>query len=333
MTTRLNKFLPVVFGALATTALGGCYYGDVNSSSYASSGICADRYYDYDPYAYDDGYGYGCYDSTDYSGGFVQIGFGGGWYDSYYYPGYGLWMFDSYRNRYPLRGRYLNYWGGRRAWWKHHRGHRGDWRRDGNWRDRDRDGRHDGRPGGWTGRRDGDRDRDRDGRRGSRPGSGAGRDSGTAPPAARPPHRDADRYRDRQPHMRPGRDQLIVPPAARPSRPDRNLDTATPRQWRPGRDRPATEGSAPFTRARPDGVGRPGRPERARPAPPAGASGSERPAFRAPRAAPAPAARPAPAPRPEPVMRSAPRPAMQTGQVPRAPRTMQENRGSHRSEQ
>ena len=24
-----------------------------------------------------------------------------------------MWMFDNYRNRYPLRGQYLNYWGGR----------------------------------------------------------------------------------------------------------------------------------------------------------------------------------------------------------------------------
>ena len=64
----------------------------------------------------------------------MNIGFGGGWYDEYYYPGYGMWMFDNYRNRYPLRGQYLNYWGGRRAWWKHHGG-RNDWKP--------------GRPGGW----------------------------------------------------------------------------------------------------------------------------------------------------------------------------------------
>src|SRR3546814_20188447 len=61
-----------------------------------------------------------------------------------------MWMFDNYRNRYPLRDRYLNYWGGRRAWWKHHGG-RKDWKP--------------GRPGGWP-----RGDRDDDGPRGTRPG-------------------------------------------------------------------------------------------------------------------------------------------------------------------
>ena len=119
MAKAFRRSLAMTLGALATTALGGCYYGDVYGSSYASGGDCASRYgadyYDYDGYAYDDGYGYDCYDASDYGGGFAQIGFGGGWYDNYYYPGYGLWLFDSYRNRYPLRGQYLNYWGGRRA--------------------------------------------------------------------------------------------------------------------------------------------------------------------------------------------------------------------------
>ncbi|HWT42440.1 MAG TPA: hypothetical protein VN152_07315, partial [Sphingopyxis sp.] len=146
MAKRFRRPLSIALGALATTMLGGCYYGDVYGASYASGGDCAarygDAYYDYDGYAYDDGYGYDCYDAADYGSGFAQIGFGGGWYDSYYYPGYGMWMFDNYRNRYPLRDRYLNYWGGRRAWWKHHGG-RNDWKpgRPGGWNRGDRDGR------------------------------------------------------------------------------------------------------------------------------------------------------------------------------------------------
>ena len=173
MVKNFGRPLSIALGALATTALGGCYYGDVYGASYASGGDCAarygDAYYDYDGYAYDDGYGYDCYDASDYGGGFVNIGFGGGWYDSYYYPGYGLWMFDTYRNRYPLRGQYLNYWGGHRAWWKHHGG-RKDWKpgRPGGW---DR-GDHDGRPGGpgrWN-----RGDRDNDGSHGTRPGGRPG---------------------------------------------------------------------------------------------------------------------------------------------------------------
>ena len=141
MPKNLKRPLSIALGALATTMLGGCYYGDVQGVGYASGGDCAARYgnsyYDYDGYAYDDGYGYDCYDASDYGGGFAQIGFGGGWYDDYYYPGYGTWMFDNYRNRYPLSGGYLDYWGGRRAWWKHHGG---------------RGNGQPGRPGGWKNR-------------------------------------------------------------------------------------------------------------------------------------------------------------------------------------
>src|SRR3546814_15628678 len=47
-----------------------------------------------------------------------------------------MWMYDNYRNRHPLSGRYLGYWGGRRAWWKH----RGD--RGGNWNGGQSHGQH-----------------------------------------------------------------------------------------------------------------------------------------------------------------------------------------------
>ncbi|WP_374394611.1 hypothetical protein, partial [Sphingopyxis sp.] len=199
MAKAFRRSLAMTLGALATTALGGCYYGDVYGSSYASGGDCASRYgadyYDYDGYAYDDGYGYDCYDGSDYGGGFAQIGYGGGWYDNYYYPGHGLWLFDSYRNRYPLRGQYLNYWGERRAWWKHHGGHG-----DGNW-NRPGHGDGNGRPGGWTGHpgtggKDGDgrpgrpggwtRHPGGDGQHGTRPGWGSGGQDGNPPTTTNP---------------------------------------------------------------------------------------------------------------------------------------------------
>src|SRR3546814_7045627 len=47
-----------------------------------------------------------------------------------------MWMYDNYRNRHPLSGRYLGYWGGRRAWWKH----RGD--RGGHWNGGKSHGQH-----------------------------------------------------------------------------------------------------------------------------------------------------------------------------------------------
>jgi hypothetical protein len=300
MPQRFRRPLSIALGAIATTTLGGCYYGDVYGSSYASGGDCAVRYgadyYDYDGYAYDDGYGYDCYDASDYGGGFAQIGFGGGWYDDYYYPGYGMWMFDNYRNRYPLRDRYLNYWGGRRAWWKHHGG-RGDGQpgRPGGWNRGDGDGRpgdgRPGRPGGWN---RGDRDNDGprgDGPRGTRPGRGPGDGSTGTPPAAGNPDRPGWGGGGRpRPEPQQGGN------AGRP-RPIRNLP-----QTEPGEVFSAPRGGSEMRRMP--------RPERAAPsAMPDRAPRAERPApvFRQPPAAQserpmrsAPPAAPAPEPRPEP---------------------------------
>jgi hypothetical protein len=122
--------------ALASLTLGGCYYGDVyGSSSYATydcAGRYGDEYWSNDPYAYDDGYyGYDCYDAADYHAGFAQIGFGGGWHQNLYYPGYGLFLFDRYGRRHSMSHDYLTYWGGRRAWHKHHGGKRDHDRGDG----------------------------------------------------------------------------------------------------------------------------------------------------------------------------------------------------------
>lgn len=263
--------LSVALAAIATATLGGCYYGDVYGTSYASGGDCISRYganyYDYDGYAYDDGYGYDCYNSSDYGAGFVNIGFGGGWYDNYYYPGSGLWLFDSYNNRYPLRGQYLNYWGGRRAWWKYHGG-----RGDGHWNG----------PGRGNG----------DGRYGTRPpapGTGNG-----APPSAnnpgrpdrpgagrpqRPPQGDGNYARPRPPRgntpaTEPG-EVFNAPPVGQ--RPPRNW---TPRNPEAGR----TPQRAPT-----------GRPDAYRPAPTQQAAPS-RPVERS---AP-PAVRSAPEPRSAP---------------------------------
>lgn len=262
MPQRFKRPLSIALGAVATTMLGGCYYGDVYGASYASRGDCAarygDAYYDYDGYAYDDGYGYDCYDAADYGSGFVQIGFGGGWYDDYYYPGHGLWMFDRYRNRYPLRDRYLSYWGGRRAWWKHH-GKHGDWRKPGRpgWhRDRDDDRpRRDGRPG-WN---HGGRDGDRDGAHGTRP-----RRPANAVPSTSRGVRNLPATEPGEIYSRPRRDAVIrrEPGAIR-------------------RDRPAPT-------ARPTAVTRPQPRAVPQAAPPP----------RAATPAPAPAARPAPAQRP-----------------------------------
>lgn len=154
--------------ALASLLLGGCAYGDVyGASSYANYDCAArygDEYWSNDPYAYDDAiYGYDCYDAADYRAGFVQIGFGGGWHQNLYYPGYGLFLFDRYGRRHSMSHDYLTYWGGRRAWHKHHGRRHHD-----RGRDHHRADRPDYRDSGW------------------RPGKGRGDGSGATPPPGFP---------------------------------------------------------------------------------------------------------------------------------------------------
>jgi hypothetical protein len=335
MANFLRRPLGIALGALATASLGGCYYGDVNGygSSYAGNDCVSrygDAYYDYDPYAYDDGYGYDCYDSGDYGAGFVNIGFGGGWYDNYYYPGYGLWLFDNYNNRYPLRGQYLNYWGGRRAWWKHHGG-RGDghWngdgrpgRGDGNWNG-GRPGRGDGQWNGRPGRGDGprgdrDRDNDQDGPRGTRPPrpDAGGPSTGTTPidPGrgdGRPGGwtRPGGNNGDGRPGnwTRPGGNDRDGPRGTRPPRPGAGSGSApgTPviTPVRPGRpDRGPGAGRVPrqeWQGNRGGSVGGTPRPYRPQAAPPVRSAPQAAPPVRS-----APPA--ASAPRPSPATRSSP---------------------------
>lgn len=304
---------------LATTMFGGCTYADVNSSSYAyadadCSARYGDAYYEGDPYAYEDGYGYDCYDGADYSNGFVQIGFGGGWYDNLYYPGYGLYVFDNGGSRYTMRNNHRNYWGGRRAWWRHHGRDRDDHRGDGRRGRGDSGNRPENHSGGYGNQSPSDtvgapvdqatpqprqpgpggvfqrvlagggRDRNNDGvpdRRGSRGPQNGGRGT-TGGPA---------------PVVAPAIQELPVPsPAPQAVRPGRNQGWPMPAALTP---RPVAD----------DAVLRPVRVQAAPPvrsAPPQAAPRTAPPVAAAPVARAAPAAvRSTPVSRPEPV-RSAP---------------------------
>lgn len=119
MKSFLNRALMKV-GVLATAgmALSGCVY-DVGLG-YASDGYYDD--YSCDPYG-----GYDSYYNCDYGSGFYNIGFGGGWYDSYWYPGYGYHLFDNAGHRHIMRAHHRRYWGERRhAWYREHRGRHRD---------------------------------------------------------------------------------------------------------------------------------------------------------------------------------------------------------------
>jgi hypothetical protein len=151
----------------ALTAIGigtsACVYD--MGLGYASDGYYGDGYYGdadgCDPYG-----GYDSYYQCDYGSGFNNIGYGGGWYDNYWYPGYGFFLFDNGGRRYPMRDHHRRYWGEKRHnWYREHRGRNHD---GGRYRGRDHDGSHNAAPG-MSRRPDDAHGRDRDGaRRGDR---------------------------------------------------------------------------------------------------------------------------------------------------------------------
>ena len=284
----------VILRLAALTGLGlsvsGCmtygygddaYYGD----SYAANQC--DPYYDFDDY-------YGC----DYGYGFVNIGFGGGWYNSYYYPGYGLYLYDNYGRRYPLRDSYSRYWAQQRYnWYRERHGRRG----------------HDGRHGGGYGRGSNHGDGygrndgyDRDGRRGGGDGRRAGRDQrdNDGPGGRRDQRSNDDRFRENV----FGRN----PDANRDVRRD-NRGAQTGQNAASGNDgfrRGRTSGDANTGGRRGNPANAVSVPNPARSAPPAAARRIPPPVARQsppPAAQPAPQARPAPAAAPAPAARPAPR--------------------------
>jgi|JI7StandDraft_1071085.scaffolds.fasta_scaffold58515_2 hypothetical protein len=131
---NISKKLGLRLAALtaATIGLSGCVYD--MGLGYASDGYGYGSY-DCDPYAPFDSY-YAC----DSGYGFYNIGFGGGWYDSFWYPGYGYYVFDNYGRRHNMHDNHRRYWGDRRQrWYRDNRGHRDGYGRG------DGHGRGDGR--------------------------------------------------------------------------------------------------------------------------------------------------------------------------------------------
>ena len=159
-TQKLRSKIVLRIAALATAgmAVSGCTY-DVGLG-YVSDGYGHERgsgYYDCDPYSPFDNY-YDC----DNGYGYSNIGYGGGWYDNLWYPGYGFFLFDNYGQRYNMRDGHRRYWGERRhRWYRENRGrHDGGARRDGRNYSNGRDNRDGGVGGiGWA-ERNGGRIRD-----------------------------------------------------------------------------------------------------------------------------------------------------------------------------
>ena len=104
----------------ACIGLGGCAYG-------AGTGYYDDSGYEYgynDPYCSDyDSYDY--YYDCDSRAGFANIGYSGGYYNDFYYPGSGIFIFDRGGHRYRMDDRYRRYWARQRyGYYAQHRGNR-----------------------------------------------------------------------------------------------------------------------------------------------------------------------------------------------------------------
>ena len=116
----------ISFLAAGALALGGCAYGDFGYGG-----------------GYYGGYGYGGpYVGLGYSSGYYGpyggYGYGYdpfGWYGDYYYPGAGIYVYDSGHHRHVWNDSQRSYWTSRRASYQSHTGH--TWTGS-NWSDYDR---------------------------------------------------------------------------------------------------------------------------------------------------------------------------------------------------
>lgn len=203
--TGFRHRLLAAAGLVGALALGGCY-----DDGYGYGGVSVGSGY----------YGGGYYDPYWNNGGYYPGGYG--WYDGFYYPGNGYYVYDRGGRRHRWSDTQRRYWEARRG--------DGRWRGDRNWQGRPpRGGNWQGRPprdgdGKWQGRppRDGDgqarpsRGRNwtppqgGDGQRGPGRWRGDGPGRGVTQPRVRDPQRATPRIERSRPsgdsrRMRPGR--------------------------------------------------------------------------------------------------------------------------------
>ena len=84
------------------------------------------------------GFGYGSYGYGGYGHGYGAYGSPyWGWYDGFYYPGSGFYVYDRYRRAFYWNDRYRRYWTDRRHAWSGPRSSRAIWEGFArNWADR-----------------------------------------------------------------------------------------------------------------------------------------------------------------------------------------------------
>lgn len=101
LTPRIRAALVVL---TASAGLAGC----ANLGPYGGIGVGVGNPYGYGSYGNDpyySGYGY----SSGYGSGYGYNPYG--WYDGYYYPGTGYWVYDPDGNPRPITERQSSYWG------------------------------------------------------------------------------------------------------------------------------------------------------------------------------------------------------------------------------
>ena len=104
----------ISLAAVGAIALGGCGYGGLG---YGYGDYGYGGYGGYGGYSGYNGYGYSPYGyGSPYYGAGYYGGFGSpywGWYDNYYYPGTGIYVYDSYRRPRVWTDTQRRYWLGR----------------------------------------------------------------------------------------------------------------------------------------------------------------------------------------------------------------------------
>ncbi|MEJ6595986.1 hypothetical protein [Parasphingorhabdus sp.] len=231
----MPRLLKSAVAAGALLSLGGCMYG---GTGYYGDGYASNRGYDCDPYTPFDDY-YAC----DYGYGFANIGYGGGWYDQYYYPGYGIYIFDRGGQRHAMRHNDRRHWarqrvtfGGQLARERNSNPERRSERRDQRYERSDgpRDQRH-------RNYRNNDNIRENSGLRsdrGNRPETRAPRPDSSVQAAPARDRGDRTARTDRRPT------QAIEQPQARPQPAAPTAETARPPRQEGPRSSPRTSRSA-----------------------------------------------------------------------------------------
>ena len=104
----MSTFRNLALVALGAVGLSGCAtYDPYLGASVGVGSAYYDPYYG-GGYGYNRGYPYGGYGSYGGYGGYSSPY--GGWYNNYYYPGTGVYVYDRQRRRYPISDAQRRYW-------------------------------------------------------------------------------------------------------------------------------------------------------------------------------------------------------------------------------